>query len=386
MKIICISASQVPSLTANSLQVMKACQGLAQLGHEVQLLVPRFAPRVPEDDLTSFYGLQTPFAVTWLPIRPQLRRYDFCWLAIGLARAQEAGLVYVWPLQAAVFASLRRMPVVLEMHGPPEGRIGPWLFRFFIRLSGKKRILPITQSLAEELTKKYKIDLQPRTIRGNQPRHAPSMVISPNGVDLERFQDLPDPSSARLELGLPQGVTVAYTGHLYAGRGMILLVELARRFPQVNFLWVGGNPADVDKWKIQLEGAHLSNVTLTGFIANSQLPLYQASADILLMPYERAIAGSSGGNSAAYASPMKMFEYMASCRAIISSDLPVIREILNASNAQLCSPQDIEAWGSALQTLLDDKDRRIALGEKARQDVQQYTWQERARKALTDFV
>ena len=40
MKIACIAASQVPSSTANSLQVMKVCQALAQLGHRVQLLLP----------------------------------------------------------------------------------------------------------------------------------------------------------------------------------------------------------------------------------------------------------------------------------------------------------------------------------------------------------
>ena len=48
------------------------------------------------------------------------------------------------------------------------------------------------------------------------------------------------------------------------------------------------------------------------------------------MPYPRSIFGSSGSaDSAAVASPMKMFEYMAVERAIITSDLPVIREVLN---------------------------------------------------------
>ena len=95
---------------------------------------------------------------------------------------------------------------------------------------------------------------------------------------------------------------------------MNLLVELARRFPQVSFLWVGGQPADVEAWREHLADENIGNITLTGFVENSQLPLYQAASDILLMPYEKVITGSSGGNSTTYASPMKMFEYMASKR------------------------------------------------------------------------
>jgi glycosyltransferase involved in cell wall biosynthesis len=83
---------------------------------------------------------------------------------------------------------------------------------------------------------------------------------------------------------------------------------------------------------------------------------------------------------------MKMFEYMASKRAIISSDLPIIREVLNPSNAMLCPPEDIEAWSQALECLIFDDEKRHALAEQAWLDIQQYTWLERARKALEGFI
>jgi glycosyltransferase involved in cell wall biosynthesis len=166
---------------------------------------------------------------------------------------------------------------------------------------------------------------------------------------------------------------------------MSLLVELAKRFPHINFLCVGGRPSDVSRWHEHLSTNKITNITLTGFVQNNQLPLYQAAADILLMPYERVITGSSGGNSTSYASPMKMFEYMASKRVIISSDLPVIREVLNSSNAMLCPPEDINAWSQAIECLVIDEAKRIALAQQAWQDVQQYTWLERARNALAGF-
>ncbi len=398
MKITCISASDVPSSKANSIQVMKACQAFVQSGHQVELLVPAAGRERPLSlrarasrtlasakqsqasgrerpepaELASFYGVSTSIPVEWLPANPRLRRYDFSWAAVQRARRSRADVVYVWPPQAAVLALLCRLPVLFEMHGEPEGYLGPLLFRLFLHLPGKKRWLPITQALVDLLAIQYPVQRAPYR-------------VSPNGVDLERFVSLPEPPLARQALGLPEQPTVGYTGHLYPGRGVNLLIELSQRFPQVHFLWVGGHPADVEHWRGRLASQNIANVTLTGFVENSRLPHYQAAAEVLLMPYERVIAGASGGNSAAYCSPMKMFEYMACGRAIISSDLPVIGEVLNANNAVLCPPEDAEAWVGALAGLLADTHRREALARCALQDAQAYTWLERARKALEGF-
>jgi glycosyltransferase involved in cell wall biosynthesis len=375
MKVACISTSRVPSTTANSIQMMKACQGISQLGHEVHLFVPKHKHPFNETDLAAFYGLKSQFPIEWLSSPPGFHRYDFALRAVRRAQRLKADLTYVWFLQAGMFSLLAHLPVIIELHGPPEGRFGPTLFRLFQNLPGKKRLLTITQALANILLEQFKTDLDD-----------PGLIeIAPNGVDLERYSDLPDSSTARSQLGLPSAMTVGYTGHLYPGRGMTLLTELAGCFPRISFLWVGGNEGEVKQWREDTAVKNLANITFTGFIKNEQLPLYQAAADILLMPYERVISGSSGGDSASYASPMKMFEYMASRRAIISSDLPVIREVLNPSNAVLCPAEDIEAWAQALGLLILDEEKRKSLAEHAWRDIQQHTWLERAHKALEGF-
>ncbi len=375
MKVACISTSRVPSTTANSIQVMKACQAISQLGHEVHLFVPKQKRALKEADLAAFYGLETQFTIEWLSSPPGFHRYDFAYRAARKAQRIKADLTYVWFLQAGIFSLLAHLPVIIELHGPPEGKFGPTLFRLFQKISGKKRLLTITRALANILLERFKTDLDDQSL----------IQISPNGVDLERYSNLPDPATARRLLGLPAATTVGYTGHLYPGRGMTLLTELASCFPRINFLWVGGNEHEIKKWREQTAVNNLGNITLTGFIKNEQLPMYQAAADILMMPYERVITGSSGGNSSTYASPMKMFEYMASRRAIISSDLPVIREVLNPSNAVLCPAQDIEAWSQALGLLILDEEKRHSLAEQAWKDIQQYTWLEREHKALEGF-
>jgi glycosyltransferase involved in cell wall biosynthesis len=265
-----------------------------------------------------------------------------------------------------------RIPTVFEIHLQPTGALGPAWHRAFAALRGRKRLASITQALVDVLERRHNIRFK-----------ADEVVIAPNGVELERFASLPDPVTARQTLNLPQTLTVMCTGHLYAGRGADLFLALARELPQAHFVWVGGRPADVESWKSRAES---DNITFTGFIPNRDLPLYQSAADILLMPYSRSIMGSSGSaDSASVASPMKMFEYMAAGRAIVTADLPVIREVLNEKNAVFCEPDNLEIGKLGIGKLLEDEPRRVTLGRQARQDVQSYTWSARAEKIVRGF-
>lgn len=371
MKIVAIAGSTIPSDTANSIQVMKACNALVQIGHELTLLVP--GPQKPETiDLKSHYGLQTDFPIEWLS--PSSRRM-FTWNSVRRARALKADVIYSWFPQSAVFALFHKIPTVFEIHLQPTGVFGPTWHRTFAKMRGRKRLVAITHAL---------VDLVDRDFGMYLPES--DVVIAPNGVELERFASLPDPVTARHQTGLRDAPTVMCTGHLYAGRGAELFLALARTLPDAHFVWVGGRPVDIEFWRERADKNKLFNVTFVGFIPNGSLPLYQASADILLMPYSQSIMGSSGtADSAAVASPMKMFEYMATGRAIASSYLPVLREVLNEKNAVFCKPDDISSWKYALERLLADENLRNQLGRQARQDAQGYTWVARAQRIMNGF-
>ncbi|MEO8358186.1 MAG: glycosyltransferase family 4 protein [Chloroflexota bacterium] len=370
MKILSIAGSTIPSDTANSLQVMKACQALVQIGHEVTLVVP--GSKNTSVDLQKHYGLQTDFPIEWLS---SSSRRMFTWDSVRRARALKADVVYSWFPQSAVFGLLRGLPVVFEIHIQPTGFFGPLWHRAFAKLPGRKRLVSITRALVDILERDFHL-----------PFPVDKVVIAPNGVDLERFASLPDPVTARRQIGLREAPTIMCTGHLYAGRGADLFLALARTRTSANFVWVGGRPEDIEIWKQRAETNGISNITFTGFIPNRNLPIYQAAADILLMPYSRSIMGSSGtADSAAVASPMKMFEYMASGRAIASAYLPVISEVLNENNAVFCKPDDINSWKSALERLLQDENLRNQLGRQARHEAQGYTWTARAQRIMNGF-
>jgi len=374
MRIAVITNSRIPSLTANSIQAMKVCQALAQLRHDICLFAPRETAPVRWEQLASHYGLHTKFDIEWLSSAPSMKRYDFTVHSILAARRFNADLVYTWLLNPAVAALWLGLPVVLEMHAEVTGRLGPWLMRRFWRSSSPKRMLATTCSLRDSIA----------TVAGlTFPDNA--VQIAPNGVDLTQYESLPDVVEARRRLSLQEKITAGFTGHIYPGRGAELLFELARRMADVNFLWVGGMPDEVNSWRARLTEAGASNVTMTGFVENSRLPLYQAAADVLLMPYGRSISASSGQDIAEVINPMKMFDYMAAGRAIISADLPVIREVLHPGNAVFCEPGNLEEWERALRALLSDESLRLALGRQAREDASRYTWISRAQRALEGF-
>jgi glycosyltransferase involved in cell wall biosynthesis len=371
MRIACVTPSAIPSTTANSIQAVKACHALASLGHSVRLFCPGNGA-IRWQDLVDNYELTTPFEISKIPSNPGLKRYDFTWKCLRPATVWKADLMYTWLPQFAWLAGVYGFPSVLEIHDRITGKLGPWFFRQYLNTWPDKRVLVITRAL--------KMVLECQT---GQPFAPDVVTVAPNGVELDKYQNLPDAASARSKLDLPPRFTAVYTGHFYPGRGMDLLLELAKRLAHVSFVWVGGKPEDVAFWKNKVETGGIKNVVITGFIPKAKLPLYQAAGDVLLMPYETAIAGSSGGNSAEICSPMKMFDYLASGRVIISSELPVLHEVLNENNAIFCPPTDAAAWVNALQTIQREPDKMAALSKQSRLDASRYSWQNRAKLALS---
>ena len=370
MKILAIAMSRVPAPNANGIQVMKVCQALTQLKHEVILLLPE-EKKVPPSrtKLAEYYGLEKTFEVRW--IKASSRR-AFTWRALREARKYHPDLIYSWSPQSTVFSLLHRLPTIHEIHEAPMGRFGPWWYRAFLHIKGRKSLICITEALRDILKRDYGIPA--------------NLTIAPNGVDIEQYATNASPKLARRQLGIDEAPTVCCTGHLYAGRGVDTFLRLAEKSPRIQFLWVGGQPDDVHAWRKRASAKRLENVKFTGFVKNAALPLYQSAADILIAPYERKISGSSGGDSASVASPMKLFDYMAAKRPIITSDLPVIREILDEESAIFCPPGDIKAWHTAITRLLDDDVLQEKLVKNAYARVGKITWVTRAEKTLRGFL
>ena len=390
MKVAVIAPTMLPSRRANTLQVMKMTHALANLGHQVRLAIPEDTRDGASSDrswdsISHHYGLNTRFPMEWLPADPRFRKYDYAWSAVRWSRKWKAEIIYTRLPQAAALAANKGLPTILETHDLPQGTCGPLLFRLFLRGRGALSSILISNPLAADLREIFGSSIQP-----------PFSQVIPDGVDLERYSALPEPGESRRRLSadlkrradkleaqfLPERFTAGYTGHLYPGRGISLILKMAERLPEMNILIVGGNPSDLNRIQGKVLEGNLQNVTLTGFIPNAELPSYQSVCDVLLMPYQRQVSASSGGDIAKYLSPMKLFEYMACGRAICASDLPVFGDVLSAETAILLPPDDLSSWVTALQELKEKPKRRKEIAGRAKEEAGNYSWENRARKIL----
>jgi putative flippase GtrA len=122
------------------------------------------------------------------------------------------------------------------------------------------------------------------------------------------------------------------------------------------------------------------NYKIVEHVSRREAIKYMETSDILIMNYPDA------EHYARYMSPLKMFEYMASGNAIITTDLPSIREILDDASAFFVKPNNSKDLTRGLLKLLNDDNLRKILGENAREAVAKYSWDERAKNILESII
>jgi glycosyltransferase involved in cell wall biosynthesis len=379
MKVVYVATVNIPSRTASSVHVMKMCQAMVRHGFSVELIIPEFQPSSipPNTDLGDFYGIKDRFPMSRLSTTAMVRGNDFYVRLLFHLFRQKPDLIYTRDIKAALVGSSGGWETIYEAHAPSDGKLGSFCFSRFFKQKKSVGMVAISEALKGILRQDIPVE---------RNRGIP-LVVAHDGVDSESISNLLDPREARERLGIEERKFVAgYTGHLYKGRGIEILIEMAQALPDVLFLIVGGLQKDIDYYGEQARD--LGNFHLCGFVPNAEIPLYLASADVLLMPYQKKVMVSSGAVSTAeWMSPMKMFEYMGAKRPIIASDLPVLREVLkHEGNALLTEPADSQGWIRQLQRLREDPGLGRKIGLKAWEEVaSHYTWEKRVQGIFSYF-
>lgn len=360
MKIVYIVDFEIPSKSASSVHVMKMCDAFAQDGHIVTLVCLSNS-HVDESNVFSQYDVQSGFSIR--PVRvPKIkgRLFLFALRANRIIRACKPDLVY----SRAILSSLlpaRKFPIIVEAHKPvwEYGRIYDWVFARIIRSKGFKKLVVISDALRKIFEDRY----------SNVP-----MIIAHDAASEGTCHQ------ANVHIANHgQTWNAGYVGNIYPGRGIDVLVELARRMPFVGFHLVGGDEKDLDKIGIRDVPA---NVFCYGHVPHVQVKCFRSQFDVLLAPYQDDTETIGGSKTKDYMSPLKIFEYMSEKKVIIASDFPVLREVLNESNALLVAPAKVEEWEAAVKKSMD-KENAALLALNAYRDFQQYyTWRARARKVI----
>lgn len=379
MRIVYVSNNaRIPSKEANSVHLMKMCSSYASLGHKVTLFVSTSRDKdLAGLDVFSHYGVPNNFKIRRIPLLTNKvgNFISMCIITPLLVFFTFPDLVHSRNLSCAWSAALFfRLPVIIELHNTPDRNPKALkMFKQLVQSKSNKGVVVITKALSDY-------------VENYIPKSA-SVFTAPDGVDESIVSNGSDYDYIRNELGIQvDGKKIAmYTGHLYPGRGMELILELAPMLQNYFFYIVGGTVEDVNYWKKQSKT--ISNIIYIGFQPPAMIYKFQRAADVLLMPYANVVSVAGGkGNTASYASPLKMFEYMAAGKAILSSKLPVLEEILvHGKNALMLDYTRVEDWVLALEEIEENPLFGRTLGMNALNDVSNYTWQKRAIKILDYF-
>jgi glycosyltransferase involved in cell wall biosynthesis len=273
-----------------------------------------------------------------------------------------------------IWASRRyRVPILLEVNSPlyrEERALGHLRLGFVARRSERWICSNSTRTLVVSGVMKSMLE------KDGVP--AERMAVLPNGVDPDEFHPGISGAAVRRRYGLDGKIVVGVVGWFRPWHGVELLLEAAHRAEigarRGHLLLIGEGPAMVELRRIAGALAIGEHVTFAGPVAREEVPAHIAAFDIAVQPH-----------ATEYASPMKLFEYMAMERCVLAPDQPNIREVVeDRVSAALFEPRSVDRLAARLLDLLEHPDRRQVLARGALENLKRrgFTWRCNAKRAL----
>lgn len=396
MKIAVVSSGHIPSQWAHSINTLKGANAFHQLGHEVEVLTVEgyFENKNKQNikDIHKFYNVNESIKIVYFKDNllfyfETLKPFNYI---IGLlkkitknsvryisdpekriskyCKENSVDICYCRAYRATYHNIINGVPTIMESHTPNIEQ--PDLDKV-IKLSHSKYFKGLV-TISEILKQNF--------IKAGVPQD--KILVLEDGVDIESFQNLPSKEESRAMLELPQDKKiVVYCGSLFPDKGIEHILLVAANIPDVIFLLVGGREQQIKMWKKYVNSHRIKNVQLTGFVENSKVPLYLTAADALIMPYktDQEIKIMDIHTT----SPLKLFEYMAAKKPIISTNiLAISRTITNGEDGLLAEPNNVQELTRFVEMVLEDEHLAAELAESAYRKVQEYDWKERCKKIL----
>lgn len=373
----------VPDDCPEALQILYTVDALGEAGVDVTLVTPR-----PRGAVTpcSILGRE-PSARVRLEHLPDLRRRwwwpggsskPFYWLAGRRLRRLKVDAVLTRNLKLAehLLRHTPQVPLFFETHElfaqsfrdehpKPSARARRKLAALEARelyvYRNARGLIALTPLLIEDIRRVYGIGTP--------------AIVAPDGVDLRQAEprqfSAPNPRPVLL-----------YLGSLHPWKGVHTIIRaLAYVTHDVRLEIVGGNGERIAELQALAQGLGVGDrVIFVGHVAPGRRFDYIHRADVCLLPLTPTSIASR------YTSPLKLFEYMAAGKAIVVSDLPSMRTVLEPGNHALLVPaSQPQAFAEAIDTLLSDRSMLHRLGENARRHAAAFSWSRRA-ATLADFV
>lgn len=378
MRIAYVSEHRLPTEKAHGQQIAQVCKALLQLGHTATIIAP-FRTNSIAESFWDYYHAPTEIELVTLGAKDyvqsglpkllgfyvQMKAYSR--LLTRYVQHTNFDAFYTRSFRvAALFAHLQK-PLILELHSIPKRRQ-----RIVARCCNKSTlIITLTNATKQQL---IQMGVEPAKI-----------IVEPDAVDLEQYLHLPTKAEAQTTLNQQTNrIIVGYVGRLTTmgmDKGVADLLKALKQLQstkQYMGLIVGGPEQDVQEYKTLANTLGLTeqDVVFTGAIPHEDVPTALAACDILAMPWP------DKPHYRHHMSPLKMFEYMATKRPILTGDLPTIREVLTDETAFFCEPDNAESITEQLKWIRTNPNIATRKTEAAFELVQHYTWKKRTKRIL----
>lgn len=384
MKAYYLSSSKFPSKRANSVHVMKMVNAITNYTNSEAVLfaaTSSFSSFRNKKKIIKSYNAsynKISLVLAWHPLNRLIELIIFFrFILYYVFDKQKPNFIISRNLVASYFCKFFFKNFVYETHFPEKG------FRLFIqkRIFKKRnfKIIVISYALKKYYIEKFKIS----------EKLSKKILVCPDGADKLTFSQ--ENSLYRFAKEHLKEIhntynkynyLIGYFGHLYEGRGLNLINNLAIKNKNILFLIYGGTNKDIKNSQKKFLS---KNLVFMGYYSNNLIPFLMRNMDILLMPYEKKVFLSKRKtNTAKFMSPMKLFEYMSTGVPLISSNLIVLKEILKDNhNCLLAEEQSVEEWNNSIIKLLKDKDLRYKLANNAKKELEnKYTWLKRVENII----
>jgi glycosyltransferase involved in cell wall biosynthesis len=343
------------------LAVLAMLRSLAGLGHQVDLLTFPQGADVELPGVRHQRSLRLP--VGRVRAGPSLAKLllDVPFTLEAVGRMCFGGYDAVHAVEEAAHlvapaARLLKLPLVVDVDSsiPDQLRYSgfarrgplPWLAERLERyaLGHSAAVITVCASLSEG-------------VRARAPAARVFQIEDPPLVDA--VAPAAEVARLRAELRLGPGPVVLYSGNFESYQGVELLADAAALVPEAQFLFMGGEPVEIETLRARLSrNGAADRCAFSGKRPPAELPAFLGLADMLASPRSR------GANT-----PFKLYTYLAAGKPLVATRIPTHTQLLDDSLAFLVEPTP-EGLAAGIRQALADPAEARARAERGRALIQ----------------
>ena len=354
MKVIYISETSLKNKSAQTIHVLKMCDAFCDKGN-VDLLVPycenQVKKKLKKDFLLTSKKKILVKSILDFKIQNFFTRLLFGYKTARYLTNVYADLVISRSWISSFFLCIFRVKHYLEVHSEQKGLTK--ILMMHLNFINSKYILK-TIIISEALRKKLSF------INKNK------QLVLHDAVNMKNFKFIKPRDKIKY---------VTYVGSFHKGKGIEIVLQLAKSFKKLKFN-IYGNP-------IGKAYKNTKNLKIHGYINYNKVPKVLSKSDILLLPSADEQFVGINVNVSNYNSPLKMFDYLAAGRIILSSKRDGICEVLKHNvNAVLVDKYDIKNWIYHLKNIINKNYKLNKIRKFSLLTAKKYTWEKRVSQII----